>query len=85
MSKKRLMCPVCGYEGLKESPVSRQNTPSYEICSCCGFEFGFDHDPFIAFRRRWIENGAPWFMPNLKPENWELEKQLANLNRKKSA
>ena len=36
------MCPVCGYIGLNEQPYDDNGCPSYEICSCCGFEFGFD-------------------------------------------
>jgi hypothetical protein len=89
MSKKKYICPVCGFEGLKESPYNQENVPSYEICPCCGFEFGFDgansQDAFIAFRQRWIEQGASWFMPKLKPKNWNLQKQLGNLNKKESA
>lgn len=83
MSKKHYMCPVCGYDVLKEAPYDRQGTPSYEICPCCGFEFGFDgvNDQivFTDFRQRWIKNGARWFMPELKPRNWDLRKQLNNL------
>jgi len=83
--KKKYICPVCGFGGLKEAPYDRQNSPSYEICPCCGFEFGFDEeigqDAFLAFRRRWIEQGALWFMPKLKPKNWDLKRQLQNLDK----
>jgi hypothetical protein len=80
MKKKYHICPVCGFEGLKESPYGQQNTPSYEICPCCGFEFGFDkQEAFVEFRKHWIEKGSPWFMVKLKPKNWDLHKQMNNL------
>lgn len=34
-------CPVCGYTLL--SVVYEHKSPDYEICSCCGTEFGY-HD-----------------------------------------
>jgi hypothetical protein len=60
MSEKNI-CPVCGFDGLKEAAFSPSNEPSHEICPCCGFEFGFDgeNDPAVLaeFRQRWIKNG----------------------------
>lgn len=29
------ICPICGYSRLRENPMI-----SYEICACCGYEFG---------------------------------------------
>ncbi len=83
MSEKYYMCPVCGFDRLKEPPYSSQKEPSYGICPCCGFEFGFDgannQIAFIDFRQRWIKNGARWFIQELKPKNWDLLKQLSSL------
>ncbi|MBF0504600.1 MAG: hypothetical protein HQL14_05805 [Candidatus Omnitrophica bacterium] len=74
------ICPVCGFNGLKEIPYDKHGSASYEICLCCGFEFGFEGKGNMAlFREDWIRKGAPWFSPGLKPENWDLQKQLANL------
>jgi hypothetical protein len=60
MNKKHI-CPVCGFDGLKEAAFSPSHEPSYEICPRCGFEFGFDggNDTaiFTEFRERWIKNG----------------------------
>lgn len=85
MTKKRYACPVCGFDGLQEPPYDERNAPSYEICPCCGFEFGFDEpadqDTFSSFREKWLKNGAAWFMPALKPKNWDLKKQLSKLNK----
>ena len=84
MTQKYYLCPVCGFDKLKEPPYNKVNQPSYEICPCCGFEFGFDsvdnQIAFTDFRQRWIKNGAHWFMSKLKPESWDFKKQLANLN-----
>jgi hypothetical protein len=65
-------------------PYSRfYGEPSYDVCGCCGFEFGNDDDPgttepetFDHYLRKWIENGCVWFNPSAKPVNWNLKKQL---------
>ena len=33
-------CKVCGYKLSFESWGDDGNTPTYEICPCCGVEFG---------------------------------------------
>lgn len=78
------ICPVCGYPGLAEPPYNEDGGGSFEICPSCGFEFGFDdqsegisHD---EYRARWLADGAPWFDPEQKPEDWNLQAQLANLD-----
>lgn len=82
--KKKYICPVCGFNELAEPPYNVQRQPSHEVCPCCGFEFGFDDvlkgQRFDSFRRRWIEKGAAWFWPEKKPDNWDLDTQLKNLN-----
>jgi hypothetical protein len=59
--------------------------PSYDVCHCCGFEFGNDDDPgtappklFEAYLAIWIKDGCIWFDPAKKPANWTLEQQLKN-------
>ena len=80
MKHARYFCPVCGFRGLKEVPYDEHGAPSYEICPCCGFEFGFEETGEQArFREDWIRKGAPWFMPEQKPAGWDLQKQLASL------
>ena len=58
-------CPVCFYGQLEEAPTD------YNICECCGTEFGNDdcdvsHD---ELRSKWIENGANWFFGDA-PAGW---------------
>ena len=77
MKKSLYICPVCGFKGLKEMPYDKKGIPSYEICHCCGFEFGTDEKEGMAqFREKWIKKGAPWFTQKLKPADWDLQKQL---------
>jgi len=81
MNHSHYFCPVCGFRGLNEVPYDEHGSPSYEICPCCGFEFGFEGPREHAqFREDWLRKGAPWFMPEAKPADWDLQKQLAGLN-----
>lgn len=77
------VCTVCGYDKLDEPPYDDKNRGNFDICPCCGFQFGVDDDDkgytFKAYRDSWIGKGAKWFQPDLKPENWNLENQLKNL------
>ena len=56
---------------------------SYEVCHCCGFEFGNDDDPgtaagesFEQFLTDWVSDGCKWFQPDERPDDWDLERQL---------
>jgi hypothetical protein len=80
----RYVCPVCGYPNLSEPPREADGAGSYEICSSCGFEFGFtDEDHGFsdeAWRERWIALGMPWKSRSIKPPpGWNPRQQLANL------
>jgi hypothetical protein len=74
-----LTCPVCGYGGLSEPPYNQFGSASFDICSCCGTEFGND-DFSITFeqlRNRWITNGMLWFsVSEPSPEGWDPVTQL---------
>jgi len=84
---KSYICPVCGLDKLAEPLYNNTGDSSYEICVCCGFEFGFDDDfkkqTHDSYRKQWLKNGANWFNPKLKPINWNPEEQLKNLRIKK--
>lgn len=57
---------------------------SYEVCGCCGFEFGFDDDPggpspgtsFSDYLKEWFMSGQQWFDSKIKPENFDLIRQM---------
>lgn len=85
-----LSCPA--YYSIGEPPwgdhgqppyESRYGMPSYEVCACCGFEFGNDDNPgtaegidFKTYLKDWIEHGCQWFDKQKKPEGWQLDAQL---------
>lgn len=87
--KQKKICPICGYPHLKEGPYDEFGCSTFEICPCCGFEFGFDDDSegysYDSYREKWIKQGAPWFSDNIenKPYPWDeaaLRQQLSNIN-----
>ena len=62
---------------------AKYGDPSYDVCSCCGFEFGNDDNPgtgnavsFHEHLRQWIGDGCKWFREQEKPRDWDLEGQL---------
>lgn len=60
--------------------------PTYEVCQCCGFEFGNDDDSglgsehnssFSEYLEEWIvEQNCYWLIPEDKPADWDLLTQL---------
>lgn len=77
-------CPICNYKGLYEPPYNAEGYGSYEICPCCGFEFGCDDYPEkeeaqLTWRKKWIDSGLIWFSNSrTHPEGWDGEKQLCD-------
>jgi hypothetical protein len=67
-------CPVCGYgPGLGfDSPEDLRH--SFEICLCCGCEYGYDDN--VGHYERWVAKGCPWFCSKGRPLSWSLEDQL---------
>jgi hypothetical protein len=68
---KRMTCPVCAYNKLPYAPRD------YEICPCCGTEFGNDDAELShqELRQRWADQHAPWFFGE-PPEHWNPWLQL---------
>jgi hypothetical protein len=59
--------------------------PSFEVCDCCGFEFGNDDEPgtaqpqsFEEYLKEWIQDACIWFSADAKPASWSLHSQLAD-------
>ena len=76
-------CRVCGLDQEEAIWGEDGKTPSFEICSCCGVQFGYGDDnpeQCRRVRKHWIEKeGAKWSWPKGKPENWSLEEQLKQI------
>lgn len=73
------ICPVCGYPDLDEAAYDSYGCATYNICPCCGTEFGYDDSEISHFslRQRWITNGMKWWSEHLPPpDNWSPIQQL---------
>jgi hypothetical protein len=74
-------CRVCGLHYV-DTPWEDGIYPSFDICVCCGVEFG-NEDVSIhsirEYRNNWIKKGAIWNSEIHKPANWNLEGQLKNI------
>lgn len=76
--------PAPPWSDLGSPPYSQAyGFPSYEVCPCCGFEFGNDDEPgtaagatFAAYLREWIVAGCNWFDAEKRPSRWSLDFQL---------
>ncbi len=82
MNSKINNCPVCGLEQAEPPWGVNGVTPSYQICSCCGIHYGVEDDTYeqvVAYRQKWLANGAVWFDSKVKPDDWELNEQLKGI------
>jgi len=69
-------CTVCGYDALTRPPAD------YNICPCCGTEFGYDDvaHSLDELRNLWFAKGAAWFSDHTPPPpEWDVFRQIANL------
>jgi CRISPR/Cas system-associated protein Cas10 (large subunit of type III CRISPR-Cas system) len=85
MSKpENIFCRVCGREfTIDNAPWNDDEMPSHEICPCCGVQFGYEDDIYAGvndYRNQWLNGGAKWFSPGLRPKDWILEAQLKNIS-----
>jgi len=75
-------CRVCGLY-LYDLPWGEDgNSPTYEICPCCGVEFGnedYTIESTKKYREKWRNEGSNWFVPREKPEKWDKEEQFKNI------
>lgn len=66
-------CLVCAFTEMPYAPVP------YNICPCCGTEFGVDdhYHSLPEIRQAWIKKGMPWFDDiTSPPKNWNAYQQL---------
>jgi hypothetical protein len=80
--KTNLYCSVCGLEQLTPPWGLTGREPSFEICVCCGVEFGYEDSTFKGvkkYRENWIGQGTHWFNDSFKPDNWSLQEQMSNI------
>ena len=78
----KYLCPVCGWPELHGAPRSVSGGASFELCPCCGFEFGVDDDDrgvtYAQARATWIADGMKWWSASrTAPAGWNAADQLA--------
>jgi len=57
-------------------------TPTYEICDCCGVEFGYEDctvESANIYSEKWIVKGCISFSPSKKPKDWNMQEQIKNI------
>lgn len=75
-------CRVCGLKQDFKPWGEDGKTPAFEICGCCGFEFGYQDcipEYVKKFRKEWLKKDGEWASPDEKPANWSLEEQMKNI------
>ncbi len=82
---EKYRCRICGLK--QNTPPWGENceTPTFNICACCGTEFGYEDNNTSAIkknRNRWLANEANWFDPDERPEDWSVEEQLEKIPEK---
>jgi hypothetical protein len=73
----------CLIRGFEPPYCVRFGFPSYDVCECCGYEYGNDDEPgnglrgfsFEEYLENWMKEGCIWFDPDLRPINWTIEEQ----------
>ena len=78
-------CRICGYLNAEQPWGADGLTPNFDICPCCGVEFGYeDATPkaILNYRSKWLAKGAPWGNKGAMPEGWDLDQQLAGIPKK---
>ncbi len=83
------ICPVCGFPELTEPAYDKYGCSSFNICPCCGVEFGYQDATsskadlpkrHAALRTTWIAGGMVWHSASDRPpKDWNPKEQLRNV------
>ena len=83
-----MRCTVCTFS-LPFAPWGDSgNEATFDICPCCGTEFGYDDATpaaVAASRKRWLENGATFWRPSDQPSDWSSEEQVWYLKKREAS
>ncbi len=82
MNSKINNCRVCGLDQWEPPWGNNNSSPSYQICVCCGVQFGLEDETLeqiIEYRKNWLATGATWFNQQQKPDDWDLDEQLQGI------
>lgn len=75
-------CRICGL--YQEIPPWGEDgdSPTHNICNCCGVEAGHEDcsvKSCRAYRETWLSKGVRWTVPRSKPIRWSLNEQLKHI------
>lgn len=76
-------CRICGWTATFEPWGPDGKTPSYQICACCGAEFGTEdrwEEQIKRRRREWLLHPDSWFRPEMRPTHWNWQEQLRGID-----
>jgi hypothetical protein len=79
MPSRYYACPVCQFPELISSPCSDRGLANFDICPCCGVEFGYDDasTTYAELRARWVAGGMKWWsQAQTPPDGWSPESQI---------
>jgi hypothetical protein len=81
-TQEEYVCRVCGLLQEEKTWGEDGKTPSFIICYCCGSEPGYEDCQLSSIRsarERWFKKGGIWNAAEIKPTNWSLKEQLAQI------
>jgi hypothetical protein len=84
--------PGVRYDQIAVAELWVGDSPSDEICPCCGLHYGYDDfghgrgnpesEFYAGWCARWVMDGHPWFSKSTPPpDGWSGERQLARFRR----
>jgi hypothetical protein len=83
MDFEKHCCRICGLYHIDLPWGEDGITPTFNICPCCGVEFGYEDDTdregAINIRKAWLAHGAKWLNEKRRPPDWNLEQQLRQI------
>ena len=72
-------CRVCGYESGDRPWGDDGHLPSFDMCPCCGVEWGYEDNGLFSterYRNLWIEKGAPWFSRHIQSDSLSFDERM---------
>ena len=79
-NKPERYCRICGLDQEEKEVRDNFGYASFDICSCCGVEFGYQDctkNSCSKYRRYWLCTlNNKWFNEKEKPKDWSLNLQL---------
>lgn len=76
------LCRVCGYYSEEPPWGLTGDEPTFDICPCCGVEWGYEDATQLAierYRNAWLASGAQWYDPTIPSDDLSPSVRLARI------